>query len=104
MIASNVTKFTEIIRPQPFMPNGQLKGYRVFPGRNRQQFLALGLKPGDLVTKINGVTLNNPAQGMQIFNSLSNSTQVTITVDRNGQQQDISLNLDKLAEISNTKQ
>ena len=52
---NNAASFAEIIRPQPFMPNGQLKGYRVFPGRNRQQFIALGLRPGDLVTAINGV-------------------------------------------------
>ncbi|MDP6675094.1 MAG: type II secretion system protein GspC [Gammaproteobacteria bacterium] len=104
LITANATTFTEIIRPQPFMPNGQLKGYRVFPGRNRQQFIALGLRPGDLVTAINGVALNNPAQGMEIFRSLSDSTQVTVTVERNGKSQDISLDIDKLNEIGKTAQ
>ncbi len=103
LIAQNAANFTEIIRPQPFMPNGQLKGYRVFPGRNRQQFIALGLRPGDLVTEINGVALNNPAQGMEIFRTLGESSQVTVTVERNGQSQNISLDASKLAEIGNTK-
>ena len=85
------------------MPNGQLKGYRVFPGRNRQQFIALGLRPGDLVTEINGVALNNPAQGMEIFRTLSESSQVTVTVERNGQNQSITLDASKLAEIGKTK-
>ncbi len=102
LISQNAASLNEIIRPQPFMPNGQLKGYRVFPGRNRQQFMALGLRPGDLVTEINGVALNNPAQGMEIFRTLSNSTQVTVTVERNGRNQNITLDASKLAEIGKT--
>jgi len=102
LISRNAASLNEIIRPQPFMPNGQLKGYRVFPGRNRQQFMALGLRPGDLVTEINGVALNNPAQGMEIFRTLSNSSQVTVTVVRNGQNQNITLDASKLADIGKT--
>jgi general secretion pathway protein C len=81
------------------MPNGQLKGYRVFPGRNRQQFIALGLRPGDLVTEINGVALSDPAQGMQIFNTLSESSQVQVTLERNGKSQTLSLDTSELADI-----
>ena len=92
LVTENAANFTEIIRPQPFMPNGQLKGYRVFPGRNRAQFVALGLRPGDLITEINGVLLNNPSQGMAIFRSLGETTQVSVTVERNGKQE--TLNLD----------
>ena len=102
LIAENATNFTEIIRPQPFMPNGQLKGYRVFPGRNRQQFIALGLRPGDLVTAVNGVALNNPAQGMEIFRSLSDSTQVEVTVERNGQPETLTLDAEKFADAGQT--
>jgi len=102
MISENAASFTEIIRPQPFMPNGQLKGYRVFPGRNRQQFIALGLRPGDLVTEINGVALNNPTQGMEIFRTLSESSQVQVTLERNGRSQTISLDASKLADIGTT--
>ena len=91
LISQNAETFAEIVRPQPFMPNGKLKGYRVFPGRNRQQFIALGLRPGDLVTEINGVALNDPAQGMQVFSSLGTSSQVSVTVERNGRAQVLAL-------------
>lgn len=102
LIASNAATFAEIIRPQPFMPNGQLKGYRVFPGRNRQQFIALGLRPGDLVTAINGVELNNPAQGMEIFRSLGESSQVSVTIERAGQEQQLSLDMGQIADAGGT--
>jgi len=103
LINDNAANFAEIIRPQPFMPNGQLKGYRVFPGRNRQQFIALGLRPGDLVTSVNGMQLNNPAQGMEIFRSLGDSSQISVTVERAGKQQELTLDIAQVAQASGNK-
>ena len=97
VLRNNASRLTDIIRPQPFMPNGQLKGYRLYPGRNRRQFAALGLRPGDLVTEINGMALNNPAQGMEVFRSLSDATQVTLTLERNGETQTINLDTSQLS-------
>ena len=91
LITENAATLTEIIRPQPFMPNGQMRGYRLYPGRNRQQFSALGLRPGDLVTEINGMPLTNPADGMNIFASLGDSSQVNVTIERGGQPQTLVL-------------
>src|SRR5690606_9822654 len=92
-LAEQGAGFLDVVRPQPFMPNGQLRGYRVYPGPNRQQFGALGLRPGDLVTEINGIPLNNPAQGMEVFRTLGEATDVTVTVERDGQPQVLTLNL-----------
>src|SRR5579863_10324592 len=39
---------------------GKLRGFRAYPGRNRQIFNKLGLKAGDLVTAINGTALDDP--------------------------------------------
>ena len=70
LAAQNPAAITEIIRPQPVFANGQQRGYRVYPGRNRQQFSKLGLMPGDLVTAINGTPLDDPARGMEILQSI----------------------------------
>jgi general secretion pathway protein C len=96
-VAQNTAGFLDVVRPQPFMPNGQLKGYRIYPGPNRQQFAALGLRAGDLITEINGVVLNNPAQGTEVFRSLGGATQVTVTLERDGQPQVLSLNMDQVS-------
>ncbi|MGH8136079.1 MAG: type II secretion system protein N, partial [Steroidobacteraceae bacterium] len=37
----------ELLRPQPVFAGAQLRGYRVYPGRNRGQFAKTGLQPGD---------------------------------------------------------
>src|SRR5262245_49488683 len=88
----NPTAITEIMRPQPVFANGQQRGYRIYPGRNRQQFARLGLMPGDLVTAINGAALDDPARGMEILQSMNSATDVTVTIERNGQTSQISIN------------
>jgi general secretion pathway protein C len=92
MAMQNPAAITDIIRPQPVFANGQQRGYRVYPGRNRQQFARLGLVPGDLVTAINGTPLDDPARSMEILQSMNAATQVTVTVERNGQSSQISIN------------
>jgi len=89
---TNPTAFTEVVRPQPVFANGVQRGYRVYPGRNRQQFAKLGLQPGDLVLSINGTPLDDPQRGMEIFNTIGTSDRVSVTVERNGQSQELTLN------------
>jgi general secretion pathway protein C len=96
VVESNPTALTEIIRPQPVFANGVQRGYRVYPGRNRQQFAKLGLQPGDLVLAINGTPLDDPQRGMEIFNTIGASGQVTVTVERGGQSQELTLNTAQL--------
>jgi general secretion pathway protein C len=96
VVAQNVSKLADIIRPTPYFVNGQQQGYRVYPGRDRQKFAALGLRPGDLIKDIDGQALTDPNQAMQIFESLNNADQVSVTVERNGQPQVIVLSTSQL--------
>ncbi len=89
---TNPAAFSEIVRPQPVFAGGTQRGYRVYPGRNRQQFAKLGLQPGDLVTAVNGTPLSDQANSMQIFNTISSTDRVTLTVERNGQTQQLNVN------------
>jgi general secretion pathway protein C len=98
LINQNVATLTEVIRPQPVFANGQQRGYRVYPGRQRQAFAALGLRPGDLITEINGTALDDPTKGMEIFRSLGDATSVTVTVERDGQPEVLVLDTSQLGE------
>lgn len=96
VVAQNVTKLADVIRPTPYFVNGQQQGYRVYPGRDRSQFAALGLRPGDLIKDINGQALTDPSQAMQVFQSLGSADQVSVTVERNGQPEVIVLKTSQL--------
>ena len=96
VVSQNLTRLSDVIRPTPYLVNGQPAGYRVYPGRDRKQFAALGLRPGDLIKDINGQSLTDPKQAMAIFQSLGTTDQVTVTIERNGRPQTIILNTSQL--------
>jgi len=77
---------------------GKLRGFRAYPGRNRAIFNKLGLRPGDLVTAINGQALDDPQHSQEVFNTIQSSDHVDVTIERGGQREDISLNI---AEVAN---
>ena len=96
VVSQNIANLSDVIRPTPYTVDGQQAGYRVYPGRNRQQFAALGLRPGDLIKDIDGQPLSDPTQAMQVFQSLGTADQVTVTLERNGQQQTVVLKTSQL--------
>ena len=98
LITSEPGVISDIMRPQPVFAQGKQRGYRVYPGRNRQAFTRLGLRPGDLVTAINGTPLDDPARGQEIFSTLGSSSEAHVTVMRNGKQQDLTLNMAQVAQ------
>ncbi|MGQ0834414.1 MAG: type II secretion system protein GspC [Gammaproteobacteria bacterium] len=88
---------SDIMRQQPVFAQGKQRGYRVYPGRNRQAFMRLGLRPGDLVTAINGTPLDDPARGAEIFRTIGSSSEARVTVMRNGRAQELTLNMAQIA-------
>jgi len=96
VLAQNVTKLADVIRPTPYFVGGQQQGYRVYPGRDRKKFAALGLRPGDLIKDIDGASLTDPQQAMKIFENLGTAEQVSVTVERNGQPQVLVLSTSQL--------
>ena len=96
VVAQNLTKLTDVIRPTPYRVQGQQVGFRVYPGRDRRKFAALGLRPGDIIKDIDGQGLTDASQAMQIFQSLGTAEQVTVTVERNGNAETLTLKTSQL--------
>lgn len=91
-LLSDPSKASEYVRVQPASSGGQLRGYRLYPGRNRDAFAAAGLRPGDLVTQVNGIQLNDANTALQMLGQLSQANSLTVVVERGGQQQTLSVN------------
>jgi general secretion pathway protein C len=104
VISDNATKFTDIVRIAPQMEGGQMVGFRLNPGRDRETFEALGLKPGDVVTDINGTLLDDPTRGLQVFQSLGEATQATVTIVRDGAPTVLVIDTSQLASLGENRQ
>src|SRR5690606_12370907 len=70
-LLTDPARAAEYIRIQPASNGGQLRGYRIYPGRDRAAFNALGLRPGDLVTQVNGIQLDDANTALQMLGQLS---------------------------------
>lgn len=90
-IVTDPSKAASFIRVQPINSDGGLKGYRVYPGPERAAFNAAGLKPGDVVTAINGTPLNDPGQALQLLQSMTQASSMSLTIDRNGVSQSVNV-------------
>ncbi|HUH37077.1 MAG TPA: PDZ domain-containing protein [Spongiibacteraceae bacterium] len=59
-------------------------GYRLAPGADPEQFRRLGLRPGDILLRINGTPLNDPRRMMELYGMLRYARDATATVFRDG--------------------
>src|SRR3546814_5811557 len=87
------SKASQYIRVQPANVDGQMNGFRVYPGRERGAFNQLGLRPGDLVTQVNGIQLDDSQKALQMLTELSKANSISLTVERGGQPQNFNVAL-----------
>lgn len=88
-IMEDPTQAFSLARVQPVMEGGKLKGYRLSPSKEKELFRQLGLRPGDVVTSVNGISLDDPARVGEVLSLLTSSGQIVLTLDRNGRQETV---------------
>jgi len=91
-ILSNPANAQRYIRLQPERQNGNLVGYRIYPGADRGLFEKAGLQPGELVTAINGQSLDNPSASLKLLSNLADASSATVTLQRDGQERTVTVN------------
>jgi len=104
VISENASRLTDIMRPTVHVQGGQVVGFRLNPGRDRATFEALGFQPGDVVTDINGTVLDDPAQGLTVFQALGESTQANVTVLRDGVPQIIVIDTSQIRNLEENRE
>ncbi len=93
-VIANPAKAFDLVSLQPVMAEGRLKGYEVSPGKEQSLFRRSGLRAGDVVTGLNGVSLEQPVQLNEVFQELTSARQLRLTVERGGETHDLTVSLD----------
>ncbi|BED90492.1 type II secretion system protein GspC [Pseudoalteromonas sp. MM1] len=86
-------KLFDYIRVSQAMSDGELIGYRLSPGKEPALFKQMGLQNNDLAVAINGYQLTDLQQAMAAINELRNTSDATITIERDGEQIDVQFSL-----------
>lgn len=92
-IRQDSSKIFQYVRMSQIKKDGDVMGYRLSPGKDKALFESVGLKQGDIAVSINGLDLKDPSVMSEIFKNLSQLTELTLTVERNGQPHEIYIEL-----------
>jgi type II secretory pathway component PulC len=73
----------------PVRVGGHFRGFRVAGLRDPQFWAGVDLKPGDVVTRVNGFPIERPEQAQTAFESLEVASELRVSYERNGEPREL---------------
>ncbi|HEX8796581.1 MAG TPA: serine protease [Polyangiaceae bacterium] len=73
----------------PVMTAGKFHGFRIANLRDPDFWAGVDLKPGDVVTGVNGFPIERPEQAQTAFDSLQVASELKVAYDRDGQPREL---------------
>ncbi len=92
-ISQDPKQIFQYVRMSQIKQDEAIVGYRLTPGKDDALFESVGLQSGDIAVSINGMDLTDPAVMGEVFRNLSQLTELTLTVERDGQPYEIYIEL-----------
>ncbi len=91
------TALIQSIKALPHFEQGQQKGFRIQVAPQHANLMRnLGLRSTDVITAVNGVTLNDPTKAMELARQLKNAPQVEVQLRRDGAEQTLTIDTNKI--------
>jgi general secretion pathway protein C len=69
-------------RGMPYVVQGQPRGFRLMSLAPGSMLQKIGLQAGDVIQKVNGLSINSPAEALQAFQQLQNESTVRLELLR----------------------
>ncbi|WP_018954734.1 type II secretion system protein GspC [Thioalkalivibrio sulfidiphilus] len=79
----------DMVQAQPVMQDGSIRGFAISPRRDARAFRQAGLRPGDVVTSINGVTIAGMTDPAAMMEQLAGATELRLDIERNGRPESV---------------
>lgn len=96
-ILHNPQSLLAFVSVSPVQHDGVVKGYMLRPVPGQESFMqALGLKPGDVLTSVDGMPVSDPATLPRIMPLLNSGRPLQVLVERGGQPLSLTINLGSL--------
>jgi general secretion pathway protein C len=88
MLDSMLSNYNSVLtqaRAVPNMEDGKANGFKIFAIRDGSIYSAIGIKNGDVLTRVNNGDINNLEKVLSLFTQLRNESNITIDLIRGGQ-------------------
>jgi general secretion pathway protein C len=86
----NLSQLFTQMRAVPNMQDGKTNGFRLFAIRPNSLFQKIGLQNNDVVQRVNGIELTDPARAMTLFQELQGERRLNVDVIRGGETRTLS--------------
>ena len=73
---------SEVVRFSVHREEGQMVGFRIRPGKNRELFDQMGLQANDVVTSVNGIAIDSPQAIRDNYQQLKTATSADLEIRR----------------------
>ena len=81
---NNANQILSEVNIAPYFEDGAAKGYKVENFREGSLFGKVGFKSGDIVKRVNGMSIETPEQLIQAYQKLKDAANIQVDVERNG--------------------
>lgn len=92
-VLSNLSSVATQARIVPSFQNGKPNGFKLFSIRPGSLYSKIGIQNGDVIQKINGYEMNDPAKAFDIYSKLKDSPAITVDLVRRGKTQTMTYNI-----------
>lgn len=93
-LQNNPASLRQFVRLSVYNEGNRMAGFKIYPRPGQEDyFRAMGLEKADIVTSINGQSLQSTREAMQALNELTKATTVQLMVRRNGLDLPVSVQL-----------
>jgi hypothetical protein len=74
---------------QPALVEGKFRGFRIGALHDARFWSGVDLRPGDVVTGVNGFPIERPEQAQSAFDSVAVASELRVTYERDGQPREL---------------
>ena len=86
-IMMDVSLLEQFSAPEPLLMNGEVKGFRLHLSNRLRLLYQIGFRPGDVITELNGVRLNDPSSVQTTLYDFISAEQLSVSVMRGRQEE-----------------
>ena len=81
--------FLQLVEVEPVIESGRFRGFRVMALRPRTYWQGVDIRPGDIVTSVNGLPIERDVQAFEAFQSIKKSDELRVKYVRQGREREL---------------
>ncbi len=84
-------RFLQMVEVEPSLENGQFRGWTIVALHPPEFWQGVDLKPGDVVTSVNGMPLERETEAFDAFQAMRGASRISVSYSRGGKPRSLEL-------------